>query len=320
MKRKRFRSSRLLPAALLLSLGLLLLLLLTLGKAAEKGTQTPSATAQDDGNAAGAATEQGLPSGWEQRELPARALAEGTLVLVNADCAFDAATAQTVNVYENKTGSYLVKDVYLSLTPETMSALNRWMDDFSAESGKTDVNVVAGWRSYDEQLELYQNAVDTKGQTYADAWLARPGHSEHHTGLALDLSIYDLEDGTSRDFDGSGDYARAVETAWKYGFVQRYPPQKSDITGIDYESWHYRYVGLPHAFIMKTENLCLEEYIEYLRNFPFSGDHLFVTCLGQDYEIYFCRKDQLVVPSYGAYEISGNNIDGFIVILKTFHP
>lgn len=102
-------------------------------------------------------------------------LSQGTLVLVNRDHAYDPELPQTVSVFDKKTQSYFVKDKILSLREDTADALNQWMDAFAAESGKTDVNIVAGWRSYEDQVYLYQNAVDTKGQAHADAYLALPG-------------------------------------------------------------------------------------------------------------------------------------------------
>ena len=256
-----------------------------------------------------------LPDGWEWRRMTETDLSQGTLILVNREHAYDPALPRTARVFDKKTRSYFVKDKLLSLREDAVDALNQWMDAFAAESGKTDVNIVAGWRSYDDQVRLYQNAVNNKGQAYADAYLALPGHSEHHTGLAVDLDTYNIEDGTSGGFDGDGDYAWAVAHAWEYGFIQRYPPQKSDITGINYESWHFRYVGLPHAYLMRTEDLCLEEYIDYLRNYSFFGERLRVSCLGVRYELYFCAGDQIVVPATGDYEISGNNIDGYIITI-----
>ena len=261
-------------------------------------------------------TSQAPPERWKQIGMPESALAEGALVLVNDQYSYDPSLPRTVSVYENKTGSYLVKDIYLSVTPETIDALNAWMDAFAAETGITDVNIVAGWRSFADQTAIYDNAVSTKGQAHADAYIALPGHSEHHTGLAVDLDTYDLETGLSWGFDGTGDYAWAVEHAWEYGFIQRYPPSKRGITGIDYESWHFRYVGLPHSYIMSTNNLCLEEYIDYLRGFPFDGSHLFVTCLGKEYEVYYCQGRNIVVPGAGNYTVFGNNVDGFIVTIR----
>ena len=246
-------------------------------------------------------------------DLGAEGIHSGMLVLVNADYGFDPSGVQTVSVWEKKTGSYLVKDVYTAVAPTAMEQLNAWMDAFAAATGRTDVNVVAGYRSYETQAALYENAVQTKGQAHADRYLALPGHSEHHTGLAVDLNIYELASGASRDFDGTGDYAWALEHAWEYGFVQRYPVDKHAITGIDYESWHYRYVGRPHAMCMRQRNLCLEEYIDYLRGFPADGTHLSVDCGGDRYEIWYCAGSVAAVPEVGEYTVSGNNVDGYIV-------
>ncbi len=139
-----------------------------------------------------------LPYGWKLKPM-AEDLSLGTLILVNHDYAYEPSNAQTVNVYEYKTGSYYVRDTILSVYKDAMNAINRWMDDFYANTGKKDINIVAGWRSYDDQTRLYQNAVSTKGQAHADAYLALPGYSEHHTGLAIDLNTYDMKNGTSAD-------------------------------------------------------------------------------------------------------------------------
>ena len=72
----------------------------------------------------------------------------------------------------------------------------------------------------------------------------------------------------------------------------------------------------PHAYIMQTENLCLEEYIDALRNYSFSGERFRVTCLGVSYELYYCAGDQVVVPTTSSYTISGNNVDSFIVTVE----
>lgn len=307
-RKRQQKRRRIVPAGIALCLVLLAALLLSHFGRRNGDEGTPPGT---DANQNASLPE--LPEGWKWQQMAEKDLSQGTLVLVNRDHAYDPELPQTVSVFDKKTQSYFVKDKILSLREDAADALNQWMDAFAAESGKTDVNIVAGWRSYEDQVYLYQNAVDTKGQAHADAYLALPGCSEHHTGLAVDLDTYNIEDGTSGGFDGEGAYAWAVEHAWEYGFIQRYPPEKSDITGINYESWHFRYVGLPHAYIMQTENLCLEEYIDYLRNYTFSGEHLHVTCLGVSYELYFCAGDQVVVPTTSSYTISGNNVDGYII-------
>lgn len=129
--------------------------------------------------------------------------------------------------------------------------------------------VVSGYRSPGQQEIVLDRAIksnETAGMTETEAeedalrTVAQPGYSEHHTGLAVDLN--DVTD----DFETSDAYRWLAEHAAEYGFVQRYKKEKSAITGIDRESWHYRYVGKAHAREMERLNFCLEEYVEYLKN------------------------------------------------------
>ena len=98
-------------------------------------------------------------------------------------------------------------------------------------------------------------------KAYEDARITiqAPGYSEHHTGLAVDFN--DVED----DFRETEAYTWLQEHAAEYGFVERYPKGKESITGIDYEPWHYRYVGKEHAQRMNELNMCLEEYVAFLK-------------------------------------------------------
>lgn len=99
-------------------------------------------------------------------------------------------------------------------------------------------------------------------------YLTEPGHSEHHTGLAFDLldqqwvaSGRTLEP----DYDSQASQQWLVDTMSDYGFILRYPKGKEEITGIQYESWHFRYVGVEHAHFMELHDLVLEEYIELVK-------------------------------------------------------
>ena len=305
-ERHRARRQRLLLAAALLALVLLTVVLLS--RCGKKDSPEPPAD-----NPAETDVTPELPAGWERRAAAPSELREAALMLVNREHGYDASLQPTVSVLEKKTDSYLVRDRTVALRRDAMEALNRWLDDFAAATGKADVNVVAGWRSYEDQEALYRNAVAEQGQAYADAYLALPGCSEHHTGLAVDLDTYDEWTGVSGGFDGGGSYTWAVDHAWEYGFVQRYPLDKVAITGIDYESWHFRYVGLPHAYVMHRDNLCLEEYIDYLQGHTFSSEHLRVSCLGRSYEIYTCPADDLILPSDDPCTVSPDNVSGFVV-------
>ena len=97
--------------------------------------------------------------------------------------------------------------------------------------------IQSGYRSYELQNELYNNYVDRDGKEAADTYSARPGHSEHQTGLAFDLNSI------SDDFQYTDEGKWVNQNAWKYGFILRYPKGKENITGYKYEPWHLRYVG-----------------------------------------------------------------------------
>lgn len=90
--------------------------------------------------------------------------------------------------------------------------------------------------------------------------VAIPGTSEHHLGLAVDF--YPV----SEKFESSAQFVWLKKNAEKYGFVLRYPEDKQSITRIKYEPWHYRFVGKEHAKFMNEHNMCLDEYIEYIKN------------------------------------------------------
>lgn len=130
--------------------------------------------------------------------------------------------------------------------------------------------VASGYRSVEEQEGVLDREIrehmENDGMSEEDArefslrTIARPGHSEHHTGLTVDLN--DVSD----NFEDTEAYKWLDENAAGYGFVQRYRSDKVDITGIENESWHYRYVGVEHAQEMQRLDMCLEEYVEYLKD------------------------------------------------------
>ncbi len=135
----------------------------------------------------------------------------------------------------------------------------------------------SGYRPVSLQKTYYESNINKymqQGMSREEAeaktreYYTEPGHSEHHSGLALDIlteeyqrDVYTLDDRFAKT-DG---YAWLVEHCTEYGFVLRYPEDKTDITQINYEPWHYRYVGTEHAAYMKEHGLCLEEYITLLQ-------------------------------------------------------
>jgi len=132
-------------------------------------------------------------------------------------------------------------------------------EKMAKDAKKNGFNIVAvsTYRSYDYQEKLYNNYVKDKGYYYADMCSARAGHSEHQTGLAVDIADLSLD---YDNFEYTKEFTWVKENAHKYGFIMRYPKAKFHITGFKYEPWHYRYVGIDIATYIYKNSLTLEEY------------------------------------------------------------
>lgn len=175
---------------------------------------------------------------------------------------------------------------------------------------------VSGWRSAEEQQEIWDGSMLENGAEFTRKYVALPGCSEHQTGLAIDLALRaDSIDFIRPEFPYDGICGRFRALAADYGFVERYQSGKEDITGIAAEPWHFRYVGRPHARIMCDMGLCLEEYVEYLRSYPYPERLLEVRGEIYEAEVGFAgAREALGLPD-APYQVSGNNVDGYIYTL-----
>ena len=139
------------------------------------------------------------------------------------------------------------------LTVETQKAFNEMATD--ASKNGLCLCVYSGFRSYSYQQQIYNNYVSIYGQAIADTFSARAGHSEHQTGMAIDVNCAD------DSFEGTPEAIWLAENSWKYGFIIRYPKGKQNITGYKYEPWHVRYIGKDMAKKIYCSGLTLEEYL-----------------------------------------------------------
>ena len=147
------------------------------------------------------------------------------------------------------------------LTKEAYEAFIQMFN--GAKDAGTKIVATSCYRSYETQKKIYDTDVYKYGEEVTDESVARPGYSEHQTGLAIDL----LEPGyTLESFHESTAYNWLVDNAFKYGFILRYPLDKEDITGYSYESWHYRYVGVEAATKIHQDNITYDEYYAYYLN------------------------------------------------------
>jgi D-alanyl-D-alanine dipeptidase/carboxypeptidase len=180
------------------------------------------------------------------------------------------------------------------------------------------ITPVSGWRSQQEQEQIYCTSLTENGVDFTQKYVALPGHSEHQTGFALDLALTSSKIDFLRPyFPRKGICMNFRKMAGIFGFIERYPKGKEAITGIAHEPWHFRYVGAPHAMIMNRMGDTLEEYHARLR-----GQHSEDNPLEYDFgaliaEIFYLPAGEetttFTTEVNTMCEISGDNRDGFIV-------
>lgn len=247
----------------------------------------------------------------------------GDLILVNEDHQYFGGDEKLVSILEknDETGrsSFTSVNYDYTILEVVYEPMADMIDAFYEKYGINDIMIFGSFRSTEFQKQLYEADLAQTGSEDSTR-VAKPGFSEHESGYAFDFSRYDPSNGAPVDYDGTGDYAWFTDNCYKYGFIIRYPEHKVDITKIQYEPWHFRYVGLAHAYYMTKNDLCMEEYIDLLKKHPYDGEHLeFSDDSGNSYEIYFVASDDgaettsVPVPTGLDYDISGNNVDGFIV-------
>lgn len=227
---------------------------------------------------------------------------KGNLLLVNKDNPVPSGGEATdaVNLFQHKElmKGFIVLDKTIQLSPGLVQKFTT-MIEAAAKDGVNRFLISSGYRDNKEQNKLYQQM----GPEYA----LPAGYSEHNLGLSLDIGS--MEDEMSRAPEGKW----LKKNAGNYGFILRYPSDKTAITGIQSEPWHFRYVGLPHSAIMQEKNYVLEEYLDYLKE----QKSITATINNLTYEISYypvsTNNATILVPADGRYEISGNNMDGVIV-------
>ncbi len=235
--------------------------------------------------------------------LPPKAVHQGDLILVNADHPYHPLSPPDL---------LPVAGTEILLERRAAQALDRLM---SAIGGWEKIVPVSGWRSQAEQQTIWEDSLRENGLDFTQTYVARPGCSEHQTGLAIDLGLQSSHiDFIRPAFPYQGICQTFRQAMAKYGWIQRYPEGKEHITGIGHEPWHFRYVGTPHAAIMAARGFTLEEYIVWLRSFPYG------TCRYQDqnFALSFLPAAShgptaILLSSNYSYTFSGNNADGFLL-------
>ncbi len=221
---------------------------------------------------------------------------KGSLVLVNADYEYKflEGDIDVVTLYNNKNGCYDSGDNVTKLDSSVITQLNAMMEAFAASQGaaSTDLFVIDGFRTFEEQADRHSSGISKTFEA---------GHCDYHTGRTFDIYRFDNTSSTGYSvFSAEGNYAWFAENAG-----------------------NYRYVGPAHASYINANGLCLEEYIELLKEHT-KDDPLETMANGLSYSIYYVPasegETEIAVPKDSAYEISGNNADGFIVTVPNAIP
>ena len=221
---------------------------------------------------------------------------KGTLIVVNKSNAFNFEVNANSLASMNTSQYYALKNADMKANKEALSALNKMLGAFYNQATDKEaakkLTICSAYRSYEEQ-----NGSLPKG------------HSDFHTGMLFELA----QDSAGVSIKGKEVFEWIYENAHNYGFVNRYPDGKSSKTDVSNFDNAFRYVGVPHAKYMKEHNLCLEEYVELIKNAtePIVSDGYKITYVKANAE----GQTEITVTSNN-YIVSGDNMGGFIVATK----
>ena len=243
---------------------------------------------------------------------PAEMVGSGPLVLVNQSHPLEREPDTTSLLPPDDRRPHILLDVRAG------TVLNRFLSDLGCTG---EIVPVSGYRSRAEQEAIFSDSLRDNGEDFTRSYVALPGCSEHQTGLAIDLGENrpDL-DFIRPQFPDTGVFRTFRRRASEYGFILRYPEDKTSITGIQYEPWHFRYMGWPHARLMEREGLVLEEYHRLLEDYPECGPHLHFQEQGRSFEVYTVSRDNLEdlpsrLPKNTLCQWSGNNGSAVVVTI-----
>lgn len=250
----------------------------------------------------------------------------GDLLLVNRTATYDASLCageitdvRSARVTDIQEGTYA-----LPIGRELLQTLETMQTDLqSAMKDNVCLLINDSYRSAETQQAIMEDYLALYGQDYVNKYVAPVGNSEHHTALAVDLSFYNLSTGailatTAKEAEAY--YAWLLNNCYRYGLILRYTPEKETVTGYSAESWHFRYVGVPHAVYITSRDLALEEYLTELKTTSVDRRLSIETETGERYSVYYVPatsgETQVPVPEDKPYTLSGNNLDGFIVTVQ----
>ncbi len=233
------------------------------------------------------------------------AVHEGELVLISPNHAFSGEAPQDcISVYDfmyndNRDKLFSIKSGEVKARSNVLTAVNSMMSDFYNLYGSAAVVLMNGYNPNDKAQEF-------------------------SAGYSVEF-FYHNSDGSYSVFNPLGSYAWIADNAYKYGLIMRYPDDKATVTGVTGSTGIIRYVGKPHAQIMYKNNMCLEEYLDFIKEHSYENAIGYTTDDGKNYAIYYAASEgnetNIKIPTDSdgdAYKftISGNNTDGYIITVN----
>ena len=262
-------------------------------------TSSSSGTASEDGENATDSTEETQPSGIVL-QLTAADQASGPLVLADASHPYtgtsvwsDFSAVTDANVKTRSTS--------LQVQPEIIQPICELFDAYAAANGYANLQIYSTLDGTLDSTSIYTNILPDRS-----------------TGYGFDIGLITSTGEVVPYITKCNEWM--VANSWQYGFVLRYPSDKTDTTGTAYAPHHFRYVGKIHAAFMHENNFTLEEYLNYLQNYPVESGGLSYSDGTQSYSIYYVPADasgttKVTLPENTVYTISGDNRGGFVLTI-----
>ena len=211
------------------------------------------------------------PSGYELRFMSEQDLHTGNLLLINKQHEYlfydFADTTELISMYDIMGWTYDVSGTDVMMQQVAAEPLNQMLSDFYDNTWMDNLLILCGYRTKEESQQLYDESALLNGTEHADMYVMKPGFSEHHSALSADIGIINWDGSITYEFFEEP-YSWLTSNCHKYGFVLRYPEDKADITEIGFESWHFRFVGVPNATAMVNEGYVWRSTSTSLRATP----------------------------------------------------
>lgn len=225
----------------------------------------------------------------------------GPLILVSSTCPFVGQT-DFIDFTSNTNTNVIPRDLNLQFHPDMQQAMSDLFDGYCNDNGYVNLQIYSTSEIYTASNSLYTTVLP-----------------ERSSGYSFDIGLITSTGDVVAYLTKRNEWM--FTNCWNYGFIVRYSDTKTGTTGVGFMPHHFRYVGLPHSLIMNENDMCLEEYLQYLTGYTLDTAPLTYQTEDKAYEIYYVPAEEtgdttVTLPKGTKYTVSGNNTDGFILTVE----